>query len=108
MEERLERYIEDVALYWERHGVPRIAGRVIGLLLVCDPPYRSVGQIATELNVSKGSASTMTRLLLTSESIERVPVPGQGPNLVPVSGSGGRRRVRRRCLRRRRRCVVES
>ena len=77
MEERLERDIEDVALYWERHGVPRIAGRVIGLLLVCDPPYRSVGQIATELNVSKGSASTMTRLLLTSESIERVPVPGE-------------------------------
>ena len=38
-------YIEDVALYWEQHGLPRIAGRIIGLLLVCDPPHRSAAEL---------------------------------------------------------------
>jgi len=70
-------YVEDVALYWEAQGLPRIAGRIVGWLMICDPPHRSARQLADDLGASKASVSTMTRLLLTSGSIEVVPVPGE-------------------------------
>lgn len=77
MDESLTTYIEEVALYWEAQGLPRIAGRIVGLLLVCDPPHRSAGQIVEELGVSKASVSTMTRLLLEAHTIEVATVPGK-------------------------------
>jgi len=73
----LQAYIEDVALYFEAQGLPRIAGRIMALLLTCDPPHRSAKELCEELGVSKGSVSTMTRLLLASGSIERKSIPGQ-------------------------------
>ena len=76
MEEPLARFVEDVALFWEGQGLPRIAGRIMGFLMICDPPYRSSKQLADELGVSKASVSTMTRLLLTSASLQAVAVPG--------------------------------
>jgi len=72
----IQRYIEDVALFLEEQGLPRIAGRIVGLLLTCDPPHRSAGQLAQELGASKGSISTMTRLLVESGTLERTSLPG--------------------------------
>lgn len=76
MNEERARFVEDVALHWEAHGLPRIAGRIIGLLMVCDPPHRSATQLKDELGASKGSISTMTRLLLASGTLVVVAVPG--------------------------------
>lgn len=73
----LARYVEQVALFWEAQGVPRIAGRILGLLLVCNPPHRSAAELAATLGASKGSISAMTRLLLASRTIEIVPIPGE-------------------------------
>ncbi len=77
MEDHLARYVERVAHFWEAQGVPRIAGRILGYLMVCEPPYRSATELARELQVSKGSVSSMTRLLLASGSIEVLPRPGE-------------------------------
>lgn len=76
MDEKLAAYVEEVALFWEGFGMPRIAGRIIGLLLVCDPPHRSAAELEEELGVSKSSVSTMIRLLLASGTLERVALPG--------------------------------
>jgi DNA-binding MarR family transcriptional regulator len=73
----LAAYVEEVALFFEQSGLPRIAGRVLGLLLVCDPRVRSAAELADELGVSKGSISTMTRLLVRSGLIEKVGIPGE-------------------------------
>lgn len=70
-------YVEDVALFLEQQGLPRIAGRIVGLLLICDPPHRTAAQMAEELGASKGSISTMTRLLLEAGTIEKVAIPGE-------------------------------
>ncbi|MEN0065715.1 MAG: MarR family transcriptional regulator [Myxococcota bacterium] len=65
-------YIERVAVFYEAHGLPRIAGRILGMLLVCDPPERSAKELGDELAASKGSVSTMLRLLMTAQVVERV------------------------------------
>jgi hypothetical protein len=34
----LQRFIDEVGLYSERAGLPLLAGRILGWLLVADPP----------------------------------------------------------------------
>lgn len=68
-------YVEDVALYYETFGLPRIAGRILGWLMICDPPERTASELMQELGASKGSVSTMLRLLLTGGIVRRVAKP---------------------------------
>ncbi len=75
LEER--HFVEDVGLFFEQMGFPRMAGRILGWLLICDPPVQSAGQLAEVLQASKGSLSTMTRLLIQIGLVERVGLPGQ-------------------------------
>jgi len=58
-----ERFIEEVGLAAEADGLPRIAGRLFGHLLLSPGPC-TLDEIADALNVSKGSVSTDARLLL--------------------------------------------
>jgi DNA-binding transcriptional regulator GbsR (MarR family) len=68
-------FIEDVGLLLEQSGVPRMAGRILGLLLICNPPHQSPSELAEKLRASKGSISTMTRLLVEMDLIERIALP---------------------------------
>ncbi len=69
-------FIEDFGLLFEESGHPRMAGRILGCLLISDPPYLSTAELADILQASKGSLSTMTRFLLQMGLIERVGLPG--------------------------------
>ncbi|MBW2703162.1 MAG: MarR family transcriptional regulator [Deltaproteobacteria bacterium] len=75
--EALQSFAEDFGILFERFGIPRMAGRIMGWLIVCDPPEQSAAQLAEVLGVSKGSISTATRLLLAQGALERVGVLGQ-------------------------------
>ena len=66
-------FIEDISLYFEQMGLPRMAGRVLGVLLVSDPPQQSLNDLCEVLQSSKSSISTTTRLLTEMSLIERVP-----------------------------------
>ena len=68
-------FIEDISLYFEQMGLPRMAGRVLGVLLVCNPPEQSLNDLCEVLQTSKSSLSTTTRLLTEMALIERVPSP---------------------------------
>jgi DNA-binding transcriptional regulator GbsR (MarR family) len=64
-------FIERMGLALETDGLPRIAGRIFGLLLI-STDARSLDDLAGELRVSKGSASTNARLLEQRGLLERV------------------------------------
>jgi hypothetical protein len=66
-------FIEDVALYCEQMGLPRMAGRVLGVLLISDPPAQSLNDICDCLQASKSSVSTMARLLVGEGLLEPAP-----------------------------------
>jgi len=70
-------FIEDTGDMIDEHGLPHMAGRVVGVLLVCVPPHRSLDELADELQASKGSISMATQLLLRLGMIERISVPGE-------------------------------
>lgn len=56
-------WVEKVAMYLARDGVPPIAGRVLGWLMVCDPPEQSAGQISAAIGASRASLTANLRLL---------------------------------------------
>ena len=68
-------FIERFGLMSEEDGLPRIAGRIYGLLLLCGGPL-TLDDIAERLQVSKTSVSTNTRLLDRLGAVERTSKPG--------------------------------
>jgi DNA-binding transcriptional regulator GbsR (MarR family) len=73
----MKQFIEDMGIHFEEMGLPRMAGRIFGCLLVCEPQHQSSEQLANIVAASKGSISTMTRLLIQSGVVERMGLPGK-------------------------------
>lgn len=72
-----QQFVETVGLSFELVGLPRMAGRILGWLLISNPPHQSPSELAEVLQASKGSISTMTRLLTKLGLIERTSLPGK-------------------------------
>jgi predicted transcriptional regulator len=66
----LIRFIEGMGMYFENQGIPRIGGRILGLLMVAHEPL-SADAIARILKVSRASISTNMRALIGSGLIEK-------------------------------------
>jgi DNA-binding transcriptional regulator GbsR (MarR family) len=71
----LQQFIEGMGLYFERFELPRIGGRILGLLLVADRPL-SLDDLANTLRVSRASISTNMRLITASSLAEQISLPG--------------------------------
>lgn len=68
-------FIERLGLITQASGLPRIAGRLFALMVVQGGPL-SFRELAEQLQVSRGSISTNTRLLEQLGVIERTSRPG--------------------------------
>lgn len=69
-------FIEKSGLISQAEGLPRIAGRVFGLLIF-DGEMVSFGDLATRLQVSRASISSSIRLLEERGLIKRMAKPGE-------------------------------
>ena len=63
-----------MGLALEADGLPRIAGRIFGLLLISEDAL-SLDKLASELRVSKASVSTNARMLEHRGVLEQVSRP---------------------------------
>jgi DNA-binding transcriptional regulator GbsR (MarR family) len=77
-------FVERMGITWENDGLPRIAGRIFGLLLVT-PGSASLDDLAHSLAVSKGSVSTDARRLEQLGFLERTSRPGDRRDYYRVS-----------------------
>jgi len=68
-------FIEGLGRSVQQDGLPRIAGRMLALLIVYGGPF-SFAELARRLRVSRGSISTNARMLRELGLIERVSMPG--------------------------------
>ncbi|MET9342334.1 MarR family transcriptional regulator [Nonomuraea sp. NPDC003804] len=66
-------FVNRMGLDMERLGGTRTMGRLYAWLMICDPPDRSLTDLAAELGVSKTAVSTVARQLEAGGMIERVP-----------------------------------
>ncbi len=69
-------FVEEAAIVYGELGLPPMAGRILGWLFVCEPMAQTQAELADVLRASKGSISTMVRVLLRIGFIRRVSLPG--------------------------------
>lgn len=69
-------FIEKIGLINQAEGLPRVAGRVFGMLIF-DGEMVSFGDLATRLQVSRASISTSIRLLEERGLVKRMTKPGE-------------------------------
>ncbi len=81
-------FLERFGRYWEAQGGSRIAGKIVGWMMVCDPPHQSMADIAAVLGVSHGSVSTQTRQLATLGYLERTTFPGDRTSYFVLNHDG--------------------
>ncbi len=90
MDAATQKFIEKMGLIFETDGMPRIAGRVLGLLLL-SPEALSLDDLSELLRVSKASASTNARLLERMGALERVAKPGDRRDYYHVDAAASER-----------------
>ena len=84
--EEMLNFVEEMGITYERMGMYRMAGRIVGWLLICDPPHQSAKDLADVLAASKGSISTVIRWLLESGLVERIGLAGQRSTFYRIKG----------------------
>ncbi|HSR43932.1 MAG TPA: MarR family transcriptional regulator [Acidimicrobiia bacterium] len=72
-----QRFAEESGQMFDQWSLPRMAGRVWGLLIVAEEPRLSSLELTERLGTSAASISSATRYLLQNQLIERVRVPGE-------------------------------
>lgn len=82
---RVDRFIEQLGCLAEGEGLPRTAGRMMGLLLTSGTPL-GIDAIATRLKVSRASVSTNSRLLQQLAIAQLVSQPGNRRDYLQISG----------------------
>jgi biotin operon repressor len=70
----VQRFIEALGGYFTQYGLPRVAGRLLGLIMVADRPL-TLDDMAAALGVSRASVSTNIRLVESVGFVEQVSVP---------------------------------
>lgn len=71
------RYAEEAGVLLAGMGLPPAYGKLLGWLLICEPPAQTSAQLTAGLGLSKGSVSTGMRMLEAAGFIRRVPVSGR-------------------------------
>lgn len=94
-------FIEKIGLIAQAEGLPRIAGRIFGLL-VFEGRLINFSDLATRLQVSRGSISSSIRLLEERGLVKRTTRPGERQEYFQLAADpyvslleGARRRTRR-------------
>ena len=67
----LTQLAQELGVVFADAGLPEIAGKILGWLLVCDPAEQSLDQLRLATRASKASISNMTRMLQHLGFIER-------------------------------------
>jgi hypothetical protein len=65
-------WIEQVAEFFARQeGLPPITGRILGWLMICEPPEQSAAEIAAAIKASRASMTSNIRTLIAVGLIRR-------------------------------------
>jgi DNA-binding MarR family transcriptional regulator len=95
--EQVLEWVERMAMFCaEEYGVPPIAGRILGWLMIRDPPEQSAGEIAAAIGASKASLATNMRVLTDAKFVRRRTRPGERTNYYRVDDDAWETVIRRR------------
>jgi hypothetical protein len=89
----LQRFVDEVGLYSERAGLPPLTGRILGWLLVAEPPLQTLSNLAAGLGTTAGIIRLAAQPLLHLGIVEMVNPPGDENEYFRLSLAGWSRMV---------------
>jgi hypothetical protein len=87
-----QQFVEGMGLYFERLAIPRIGGRILGLLMLAERPL-TLDDMARALRVSRASVSTNARLSVAVGMVEHISLPGDRRDYYVFSRNAWTRRI---------------
>lgn len=97
--EQIQNWVERVAAAFAQHfGLPPITGRILGWLLICDPPEQSAGEIADAIGASRASLTTSMRLLTVGDLVRRQTRPGERTTYYRIEDDAWEKVIRQRIV----------
>jgi DNA-binding transcriptional regulator GbsR (MarR family) len=91
----LSQFIENMGLHFEKYGLPRTGGRILGLLLISSQPISSE-EMADALQVARSSISTNLKTLLLAGLVEKISLPGERIDYYIFAATGWQRALEMR------------
>jgi DNA-binding transcriptional regulator GbsR (MarR family) len=96
---KIQAWVERVATaFAQNFGLPPITGRILGWLLICDPPEQSAGEIAGAIGASRASLTTSMRLLTVGELVRRSHRPGERTTYFRIDDDAWEKVIRQRIV----------
>ncbi|BBY31793.1 GbsR/MarR family transcriptional regulator [Mycolicibacterium sediminis] len=96
-ETRTLEWIEQVAEFFTRQeGLPPITGRILGWLMICEPPEQSAADIAGAIKASRASMTSNIRTLIAVGLIRRRTRAGERTAYYRIDDDAWEAAVRRR------------
>ena len=82
-------FVEKMGFHAESVGHRRMAGRVMAWLLICEPPWQSVAEIALALRSSRSAVNAVVKRMTDFGMFERGAVPGERTTYYRINSDGG-------------------
>lgn len=75
-QEKIKQQVERFGIFYEKFGFPPLAGRLVGYLLLAEPPHKSFYEIQDFLMASKSSVSNAIKFLIGQKIVDYITFPG--------------------------------
>lgn len=89
-------FVEEIGALVLMHGTPRTVTRVLGSMVVCEPPEQTATEVQARLGLSAGGVSTALRGLCEMGILDRVARPGDRRIYYRLSAEGWERALEAR------------
>ena len=75
-DEEIKKQVERIGIVCDKDGFPPLAGRLLGFLMLAEPPYKSFDEIVEFLQASKSAVSNTLKFLETQGMVDYTTFPG--------------------------------
>lgn len=92
--------VERIGVAVEHTGFPPAVGRVLGSLLVAEPPHMTFDELRSFLGISKSAVSNALSVLMSREMVDYITLPGDRKRHFCVAAGGMIAQMKRRLQQR--------
>lgn len=75
-EDLIKEQVEKIGIVCDKDGFPPLAGRLLGYLMLAEPPHKTFDEIVEFLDASKSAVSNTLKFLESQKMIEYITFPG--------------------------------
>lgn len=86
--QNVKELVEKIGVVVEKAGFQPAVGRVLGCLMVSDPPYRTFDEIQHYLGISKSAVSNALNGLMSRDMVDYITLPGDRKRYFQLAQSG--------------------